>query len=70
MAKHKNAGKTVTEILKDKKAGIKNAALDEGSPSWDEIMDLTWEAITEAAKQRKPGFGTFKKLLSKGEYDK
>jgi hypothetical protein len=33
MAKHKNAGKTVAEILKGKKAGIKAAALDKGSPS-------------------------------------
>jgi hypothetical protein len=33
-------------------------------------MDLTWEEISRRAKLREPGFATFKKLLSKGEYDK
>jgi len=70
MPKHKNAGKTVGEILKDKKAGIKTAELEEGSPSWDDILNLTWEDIVKAAKKREPGFKTFKKLLSQGEYDK
>ena len=70
MAKHKHAGKTVAEILKEKQASIKDPALEEGSPSWDDILALTWEDIVEGAKQRKPGFQTFKKLLSKGEYDK
>ncbi|MCI0461636.1 MAG: hypothetical protein L0Z62_32195 [Gemmataceae bacterium] len=65
-----NAGKTVAEILKGKKASIKQAALDPGSPSWDEIMHLTWEEIHDRAKRRVPGYKTFKKLLSSGEYDK
>jgi hypothetical protein len=65
-----NAGKTVREILKGKKASIKQAALDPGSPSWDDILDLTWEEIHERAKRRIPGYKTFKKLLSAGEYDK
>lgn len=70
MAKHKNSGKTVAVILKDKQASIKSPALEEGAPSWDEILELTWEDIVEGAKQRKPGFKTFKKLLSHGDYDK
>jgi len=70
MAPHKNAGKTVAEILKYKKASIRDAELRPGSPSWDEILDLTWEEITDKAKRREPGFKTFKKLLSQGEYDK
>lgn len=70
MAKHKYSGQTVAEILTEKQAGIKSPALDPGSPSWDDILDLTWEDIVAGAKQRKPGFKTFKKLLSMGDYDK
>ena len=70
MAKHKYAGKTVAEILQDKRGSIKNAELDERSPSWDEILNLTWEEIVARAKKREAGFKTFKKLLSKGEYNR
>ena len=66
----RSAGKTVAEILKGKLARIKNARLDPGSPSWDEIRDLTWEQIVEKAARREPGFRTFRKLLSDGSYDK
>jgi hypothetical protein len=65
-----NAGKTVTEILRDKKASIMSAPLDPGSPSWDDILDLTWEDVVQRAKAREPGYQTIKKLLSKGEYNK
>jgi hypothetical protein len=61
---------TVREILRRKKGSIRNAALGPGSPSWDDIVDLTWEEITRRAKNREPGYKTFKKLLSAGEYDK
>jgi len=70
MAKHKYAGKTVAEILKDKRASIKDAPLGEGAPSWDDVLDLTWEEIVTRAKKRQPGFQTIKKLLAKGEYDR
>ncbi|MGH7172684.1 MAG: hypothetical protein ACRELG_20580, partial [Gemmataceae bacterium] len=62
-------GKTVAEILKEKKARIKKAPLDPGSPSWDDIRQLTWEEIDRRAKQRKPGYKTIRKLLSAPEYD-
>ncbi len=65
-----NAGKTVAEILLGKKASIKSAALEPGSPSWDEIQTLTWEEITARAKQRQTGYKTIKKLLGSQEYDK
>ena len=58
------------EILKDKKGTIKDAPLEEGSPGWDEILELTWEEMVKKAKERQPGFTTIKKLLSKSEYDK
>ncbi|MHB1423959.1 MAG: hypothetical protein ACYC3I_12340 [Gemmataceae bacterium] len=64
------AGKTVAEILKGKRADIKCAPLDPGSPSWDEILHLTWEEIQAGAKQGKPGYKTFKKLLGSREYNK
>ncbi len=68
MADH--AGKTVAEILTEKKASIRDAALPPGSPSWDEILDLTWEEVVKAAKRRTSGYKTIKKLLGNKEYDK
>jgi hypothetical protein len=65
-----NAGKTVSEILKMKKASIKNAPLEENSPSWDEILHLTWEEIEKKADQNEPGFRTFKKLLERKRFNK
>lgn len=64
------SGKTVAEILRLKRAGIKNAPLDEGSPSWDDIMHLTWEEIEEGNRRREPGFKTFHKLLKEKRFDK
>jgi hypothetical protein len=64
------SGKTVAEILKVKKASIKDAALDPGSPSWDDVLHLTWEEIQDRAKRRLPGYKTIKKLLGSREYDK
>jgi len=65
-----NAGKTVAEILTTKRASIQNAPLSEGSPSWDEIMHLTWEEIEAKAQRGEPGFRTFHKLLKRKRFDK
>jgi hypothetical protein len=65
-----DAGKTVAEILKGKRASIKNAALGDGSPSWDDIMDLPWEEIEARAKRGEPGFKTFHKLLKQKRFNK
>ena len=64
------AGKTVREILSGKKASIRDVALPPGSPPWDDVLDLTWEQLTERAKRRVPGYKTIKKLLGAREYDK
>jgi hypothetical protein len=64
------AGMTVAEILLLKRAAIKNAPLEEGSPGWDDIMDLTWEEIVKRQKRREPGFKTFHKLLKDTRFDK
>ena len=64
------SGQTVAEILQFKKARIKNAPLPKGSPSWDEILNLTWEEIEERKQRGESGFKTFHKLLKSKEYDK
>ncbi len=61
---------TVAEILKLKKASLKNAELDPGSPSWDSILSLTWEEIQKRARRNRPGFRTIKKLLGSKEYNR
>ena len=64
------SGMTVEEILRFKKGDIKNAALDPGSPSWDDILHMTWEEVLDKARQREPGFQTIRKLLSNGRFNK
>jgi hypothetical protein len=66
----KNAGRPVAEILRDKRGSIKNAQLEDGSPSWADILHLTWEEVEERAKRCEPGFQTFKKLLKDKRFDK
>lgn len=61
---------TVAEILKRKKATIKQAPLDPGSPSWADILGETWRSIKRKARQRKTGYRTFRKLLTDGRFDK
>ena len=65
-----NAGQTVREILGRKKASVRQAPLDPGSPSWDDILDWSWEELVRRAKGRVRGYKTLKKLLSSGEYDR
>jgi hypothetical protein len=66
----RNAGKTVAGILAGKQASIKTPALPPGSPSWDDILHLTWEEVEENARRRVPGFKTIRKLLTDGRFDK
>jgi len=67
---HPNAGKTVAEILKEKKAYIRYVPLDRGSPSWDDILHLTWEEVERRARRRDVGFHTFRKLLLDDRFNK
>jgi hypothetical protein len=67
---HKNAGKTVGEILAGKKGSVRRASLEAGSPSWSEIDGLTWEEVVENADADAPGFKTIKKLLGDKRFDK
>ena len=61
---------TVGDILTRKKGTIKQAALDPGSPSWDDIRGETWKSAKRKARQRKTGYRTFHKLLTDGRFDK
>ena len=60
----------VREILRLKKAGIRNAALPPGSPTWVEIDGMMWEEIDEAAHRNEPGFKTIRKLLADLRFDR
>jgi len=53
----------VSDILKQKKGSIKQAQLPEGSPSWDEFSQMTWEEIENRAQVNDPGFKVVRKLL-------
>jgi RHS repeat-associated protein len=64
-----NAGKKILEILKTKKGSIKDAPLEKGSPSWDDILNLTWEEVVDRAQQT-DAYKTFKKLLSDRRFSK
>jgi hypothetical protein len=65
-----NPNETVREILKRKKANVKQAALDPGSPGWGDIMDMTWAEVLDRAQKRLPGYQTLSKLLTSGRFDK
>ena len=65
-----NVGKTVAEILRGKRGSIKDAALEPGSPSWDDILHLTWEEVEERARRDEPVFRTIQKLLKRRKFNK
>ena len=65
-----NSGQTVAEILTRKKSSIRSAELEEGSPSWDAILDMMWEEVVQRAKQRERGFKSIRKLISDGRFDR
>jgi hypothetical protein len=58
------------EILKQKKGGIKQAQLPQGSPDWDEFSQMSWEEIEDGAEANRPGFKVVRKLLTDKRFDK
>jgi len=64
------SGMTVAEILKTKQARIKKAPLEAGSPSWGDILHLTWEEVEERKHRGEPGYNTIHKLLKAKRFDK
>ena len=67
---HRYSGMRVREILREKKAGIRNAPLPSGSPSWSEFELMIWEEIEEGARNNQPGFKMVRKLLTDRRFDK
>lgn len=65
-----NAGRTVGDILREKRAAIRTAPLEPGSPGWDDILGMMWEDVVARADADDPGFRTFKKLLAGSRFDK
>ena len=63
-------GETVADILKRKKASVKQAPLPSGSPDWDMFVQMTWEHIEEGARSNRPGFKIVRKLLTDKRFDK
>jgi hypothetical protein len=60
----------VGDILKNKKGSIKNAPLEKGSPSWEQVQDMTMSEIESGAKDNKPGYRTIRKLLTDSRFNK
>jgi len=62
---HKYADAMVRDILHLKKASIRRA------PNWsDEFLDMTWEELVQAARDRIPRAQSVKKLLTDLRFDK
>lgn len=61
---------SIAEVLKGKVASIKNAPLPQGSPSWNEITNMTLSQIRAGAKANLPGYKTILKLLSDSRFNK
>jgi hypothetical protein len=60
----------VADILKQKKASIRQAPLPQGTPDWNTLMHMTWEQIDEGARANRPGFKVIRKLLADKRFDK
>jgi RHS repeat-associated protein len=60
----------VKDVLRTKRGSIKNAELEPGSPSWDQIQELTLEEIGARARQGLPGYKTLWKLLTSKRFNK
>jgi len=61
---------TIAQILRRKLGSIKKAPLADGSPSWDDILRMTWADFLEAKARGETGFKTFHKLLTNKRFDK
>jgi hypothetical protein len=61
---------SVAQILRRKLGSIKQAPLPSGSPSWDDIQQLTWAEVLAAKDRGEVGFKTFCKLLTNKRFDK
>jgi len=67
---HEFAGQQVVDILRHKKASIKQARLPQGSPDWDAFSQMTWEQVEDGAHANRAGFKVVRKLLTDKRFDK
>jgi hypothetical protein len=67
---HRFAGMRGIDILKLKKASIRQAPLPPESPSWTAVEGMIWEEIDDAAQRNVPGYKTIRKLLADQRFDK
>jgi hypothetical protein len=65
-----NDNDTVREILRQKKASVRNAPLEADSPSRDDILEETWIQVKAKADANLPGYKIIKKLLSDSRFDR
>jgi hypothetical protein len=67
---HKFARLKVADILKLKRASIKQSPLPEGAPSWEELIEMVWEDVEAGADANQPGLKVVRKLLSDRRFDR
>ena len=60
----------VSDILKTKQARILRAKMPKGSPSWDQVRNMTWDEIVSKTKQGERGYKTIHKLLTDLRFDR
>jgi len=60
----------VSDILTQKKGSITRAELPPGSPSWEQVRNMTWSQIDAGARAGLPGYSTIRKLLSDSRFDR
>ncbi len=60
----------ISDVLKGKLGKITKAPLPPGSPSWEQVSNMTVAEVRAAAKANEPGFKTILKLLTEGKYNK
>jgi len=61
---------TVNQVMKNRLGSIRRAPLPKGSPSLNDIGDMTMEQVQAAAKSNEPGFKTILKLLNDSRFSK
>jgi hypothetical protein len=69
-AASEGAAQTVNDILSGKVGSIRRAPLPPGSPSWQDIGDMTLDQIRAAARANQPGFKTILKLLTDSRFNR
>jgi hypothetical protein len=65
-----SGSQTVNQVLKNRLGSIRRAPLPKGSPSWNDIGDMTMDEVRAAANSNQTGFKTILKLLNDNRFAK